>query len=35
MAGWLAVILITGLAAAVIATWLMMRLPLLPALRSE
>ena len=35
MAGWLAVILIAGLAAAMIATWLMMRLPLLPALRSE
>jgi len=35
MAVWLAVILATGLAAVVLSSLLMMRLPLLPALRSE
>ena len=35
MAVWLAVILITGLAAVALSSLLMMRLPLLPALRSE
>jgi len=35
MAVWLVVILITGLAAVVLSSLLMMRLPLLPALRSE
>lgn len=35
MAGWILIILATGIAAAFIATMLMMRLPLIPALRSE
>jgi len=35
MAGWLAIILITGLAAAFVATLAVIRLPLLPALRAE
>jgi hypothetical protein len=35
MAGWLAMILATGLAAATVATALMIRLPLIPSLRSE
>jgi putative ABC transport system permease protein len=35
MAGWLAIILITGLAAAGLATLAMIRLPLVPALRAE
>jgi putative ABC transport system permease protein len=35
MAGWLVVILVTGLATALLATVLMIRLPLIPALRSE
>jgi hypothetical protein len=35
MAVWLGLILITGLAAVALSSLLMMRLPLLPALRSE
>jgi ABC-type lipoprotein release transport system permease subunit len=35
MAGWLAMILATGLAAATVATALMIRLPLIPSLRAE
>ena len=35
MVGWLAIILITGLAAAFVATLAVIRLPLLPALRAE
>jgi putative ABC transport system permease protein len=35
MAGWILIILATGIAAAFIATMLMIRLPLIPALRSE
>ena len=35
MAGWLVIILITGLAAALVATLAVIRLPLLPALRAE
>jgi hypothetical protein len=35
MAGWLAMILAIGLAAAAVATALMIRLPLIPSLRSE
>ncbi|PYT32866.1 MAG: hypothetical protein DMG58_09275 [Acidobacteria bacterium] len=35
MAGWLAMILVTGLAAASVATALMIRLPLIPSLRAE
>jgi len=35
MAVWLVVILVTGLAAVALSSLLMMRLPLLPALRSE